>query len=86
MASQGYVSNWIDLLKGGDHAAAQPLWERYFQRLVGLARTKLPGSRRRAADEEDVALPRLRYASARELAEVDAGGGGSKLEELISIP
>jgi hypothetical protein len=45
MASQGSVSNWIELLKGGDHAAAQPLWERYFQRLVGLARTKLPGNR-----------------------------------------
>src|SRR5215213_1999197 len=56
MAPEGSVSRWIELLKAGDYAAAQPLWERYFQRLVGLARTKLPGSRRRAADEEDVAL------------------------------
>ena len=56
MASHGSVSNWIELLKSGDSAAAQPLWERYFHRLVGLARTKLAEGRRRAADEEDVAL------------------------------
>jgi DNA-directed RNA polymerase specialized sigma24 family protein len=40
----------------GDAAAAQQLWERYFHRLVGLARKKLRGTRRQAADEEDVAL------------------------------
>jgi DNA-directed RNA polymerase specialized sigma24 family protein len=44
------------LLKEGDHAAAQPLWERYFDRLVGLAKAKLADGRRRAADEEDVSL------------------------------
>jgi DNA-directed RNA polymerase specialized sigma24 family protein len=43
-------------LEAGDHAAAQPLWERYFQRLVDLARAKLQDRPRRAADEEDVAL------------------------------
>ncbi|HUQ71887.1 MAG TPA: ECF-type sigma factor [Planctomycetaceae bacterium] len=56
MASEGSVSRWIELLKAGDHAAAQPLWERYFQQLVRLARTKLADGRRRAADEEDAAL------------------------------
>ncbi|HEX9359606.1 MAG TPA: ECF-type sigma factor [Streptosporangiaceae bacterium] len=56
MTSEGSVSSWIDQLKAGNHAAAQPLWERYFLRLVGLARTKLPEGQRRAADEEDVAL------------------------------
>jgi DNA-directed RNA polymerase specialized sigma24 family protein len=50
------VSHWIDRLKQGDPAAAQHLWGAYFQRLVGLARTKLQGVRLRAADEEDVAL------------------------------
>jgi DNA-directed RNA polymerase specialized sigma24 family protein len=56
MSSDGSITHCIQLLKAGDEAAAQKLWERYFQRLVGLARTRLPGSARRAADEEDVAL------------------------------
>src|SRR5438067_6883003 len=56
MPSGESVSHWIGQLQAGDHAAAQKLWERYFQRLVGLARKKLQGQPRRAADEEDVAL------------------------------
>jgi DNA-directed RNA polymerase specialized sigma24 family protein len=43
-------------LQAGDRAAAQKLWEVYFRRLVGLARGKLRGTPRKAADEEDVAL------------------------------
>lgn len=50
------VTVWIDQLKSGDAAAAQHLWEVYFQRMVGLARRKLEGSARAMADEEDVAL------------------------------
>jgi DNA-directed RNA polymerase specialized sigma24 family protein len=53
---EGSVTRWLSGLRAGDPAAAQQLWERYFQRLVGLARQKLQGSARRAADEEDVAL------------------------------
>ena len=56
MASGASVSQWLDLLRDGDPAAAQRLWELYFHRLVGLARGKLQGQPRRAADEEDVAL------------------------------
>src|SRR5215469_6576941 len=56
MASEGSVTNWIGQLQAGDPAAAQKLWERYFRRLVGLARKKLQDGPRRAADEEDVAL------------------------------
>jgi DNA-directed RNA polymerase specialized sigma24 family protein len=54
--SSGSVTHWIGQLRAGDADAAQKLWERYFKRLVGLARQKLHGSPRRAADEEDVAL------------------------------
>jgi RNA polymerase sigma factor (sigma-70 family) len=54
MSADGSVTRWVTALKGGDVAAAQPIWERYHRRLVGLAREKLRGARRRDADEEDV--------------------------------
>ena len=38
----GQVSHWLNLLKSGDSAAAQPLWEQYFSRLVGLVQKKMP--------------------------------------------
>jgi DNA-directed RNA polymerase specialized sigma24 family protein len=53
---EGSVTRWLHELQAGDQAAAQELWNRYFHRLVGLARSKLRGAPRRAADEEDVAL------------------------------
>lgn len=56
MPSEGSVSLWLGRLRAGEQAAAQPLWERYFRRLVALARAKLKGGPRRVADEEDVAL------------------------------
>src|SRR5690349_16954755 len=54
--AHGSVSQWLGPLKRGDQAAAQPLWERYFDRLVRLARGKLAGHRGLDAYEEDVAL------------------------------
>jgi DNA-directed RNA polymerase specialized sigma24 family protein len=56
MSSDVSVTRLIGMLKEGDRAAAQQLWETYFQRLVGLARARLQNTTRRQADEEDVAL------------------------------
>jgi DNA-directed RNA polymerase specialized sigma24 family protein len=56
MTPHGSVSVWIKLLREGESAAATPLWECYFERLVRLAQRKLSGMARAAADEEDVAL------------------------------
>jgi DNA-directed RNA polymerase specialized sigma24 family protein len=56
MSSADSVTHWLRQLQAGDRAAAQPLWERYFQQMVQLARHKLQNLPRRAADEEDVAL------------------------------
>jgi RNA polymerase sigma factor (sigma-70 family) len=55
-SDDGSVTFWIEGLKAGDGAAAEQLWQRYFESLVGLARSALRGSPRRAEDEEDAAL------------------------------
>jgi DNA-directed RNA polymerase specialized sigma24 family protein len=56
MPDSGSVTVWIAQLKAGDAVAAGRLWEGYYRRLVGLARKRLEGQPRAAADEEDVAL------------------------------
>ena len=54
------VSQWIaDLQDCQNSIAQQELWQRYFTRLVALARAKLGDSPRGAEDEEDVALSAL---------------------------
>jgi RNA polymerase sigma factor (sigma-70 family) len=57
--SSGSVTAWIDQLRAGDRDAVQHLWQRYYVRLVALARKKLRGAPRGMADEEDVALSAL---------------------------
>lgn len=53
----GSISRLLVDLKAGDPVAAQPLWERYCDRLVRLARQRLAHRRRGAVeDEEDAAL------------------------------
>jgi DNA-directed RNA polymerase specialized sigma24 family protein len=56
MTDQGSITRWIGELREGEQAAAEKLWEVYFQRLLRLARGRLESAPRRAADEEDVAL------------------------------
>jgi hypothetical protein len=56
MSGIGSVTHWIRRLQTGEQAAFQKLWERYFRCLVGLARKRLRGVPRSAADEEHVAL------------------------------
>lgn len=56
MDTSGSVTHWLGLLRSGDRAAAQPLWERYYQDLVVRARARLRNAPRRVADEEDAAL------------------------------
>lgn len=56
MPDDASISYWIRELKEGDQAAAQEIWERYYHRLVALARTKLGSAPRRASDEEDAVI------------------------------
>jgi DNA-directed RNA polymerase specialized sigma24 family protein len=55
---KGSVPRWLGELKAGGQEAVQPLWDRYFQRLVSLERAWLRAVHAAAADadEEDAAL------------------------------
>jgi DNA-directed RNA polymerase specialized sigma24 family protein len=55
---EGSVTRWLADLKAGRNAAVQPLWERYFSRMVELARLRMRSSPYKDAgsDEEDAAL------------------------------
>lgn len=52
----GSVTGWFDSLQAGDRDAAEKLWQRFANRLIGLARTRLVAERRAFADEEDAVL------------------------------
>jgi DNA-directed RNA polymerase specialized sigma24 family protein len=54
-SDEGSVSRWLGPLQEGEPVAAQQLWERYFHRLVELARVRLRSVPRHEA-AEDVAL------------------------------
>jgi DNA-directed RNA polymerase specialized sigma24 family protein len=56
VANENSVTRWLEGVKAGDDEAIAQLWNRYFERLVRLARGKLPRHCRRAFDEEDVAI------------------------------
>ena len=50
------ITEWIAGLKAGDEAAIADLWDRYFERLIQLARQRFGNIPRRVADEEDIAV------------------------------
>ena len=57
IATTHSVTLWIKQLKQGDRQAVGPLWDRYFTRLVQLARTRFPRTATTgAASAEDAAL------------------------------
>ncbi|GAB4138802.1 MAG: ECF-type sigma factor [Planctomycetaceae bacterium] len=56
MVEQGSVSLWILEARDGMSNAQQLLWERYFQKLVRLARNRLRAMGKTPNDAEDIAL------------------------------
>ena len=52
----GSVSRLITDLKNGDHEAARQIWQRYYENIVRLARSRMREVPRAMADEEDAAL------------------------------
>jgi DNA-directed RNA polymerase specialized sigma24 family protein len=80
MTNEHSVSRWLDGVKAGDEASIERLWHRYFERLVRLARGKLPDHCRRAFDEEDVAISAFQSFCQRA-----AGGQFPKLNDRIDL-
>jgi RNA polymerase sigma factor (sigma-70 family) len=60
MTDESSITNWMGQLKGGDNAAAEPIWHHFFGRLVEFARNHMRGVSTVASDEEDVALSVLK--------------------------
>lgn len=56
MSNSSNVSHWIELVKSGDSAAANRIWQLYFDRLVRAVRARLNGQNRAVSDEEDIVL------------------------------
>lgn len=57
--SEGSITQCLRKLEAGDEDAARMIWDRYFDRLIRVARTRLGTSLRRVEDEEDVVLDAL---------------------------
>ena len=55
-SATGSVTNWLRALQQGSDDAGYRLWNRYFHRMVAVARRKLGPVRGARADEEDVAI------------------------------
>lgn len=57
-AGEGSITEWFEGLKAGNREGVAPLWNRYFQRMIRLARVTLRNGEHGlgAADEEDAAL------------------------------
>src|SRR4029077_15667271 len=56
MSTEDSITTWLRAFQSGDRGAVRQLWNRYFQRMIGLARQRLGNAPRGAADEEDAAL------------------------------
>jgi len=67
MASEATVTRWIAALKAGDEDAATRIWERFFPKLMHLARDRLSPATRRVYNEEDAALSAFRSFVERKL-------------------
>ena len=56
------VSEWLQQLQTGDHAAAEELWQRYCRRLVDMARRLIRGLPSRVADDLAAVVDPERHA------------------------
>lgn len=62
------VTGWLHALREGDDDAAKELWNRYFRRIVRLAKHQLPPDA--VDDEEDLAVICRKSTASSEIASV----------------
>jgi hypothetical protein len=78
-------SHCLRLLRQGDAGAVRVIWERYYPRLVRLAREKLAATPRATADEEDVALSAMdRFFRAAQQGRYPGLGGSRRTLAFIA--
>jgi hypothetical protein len=51
---QGSISHWLCMLKCGQQHAAEPIWDRYYKKLVSIASQRLRENPDRSIDGEDI--------------------------------
>lgn len=54
MQNENSITKYFSALKRGESEAAQRIWEKFFKRLIELARKKLKSSPKRWSDEDDI--------------------------------
>jgi DNA-directed RNA polymerase specialized sigma24 family protein len=85
MTNQDSVAGLLMGLRNGSGDDARQLWDRYFERLVHLAGSRLPALARRTVDGEDIALSALRTFCDRARRDQFAGlSGDDDLWKLLA--
>lgn len=81
----GSVTSIFQRLRAGDTESAKQLWERFFPRLIGLARRVLSGRELPSGAEDAVQLAFFRFFRRVEMGEFEDISGRDELWKLLSI-
>lgn len=84
-SGSGSVTHFFSQLQTGEPAAAEALWERFFPRLVALARKTLAGRPQRVADADDAAQSAFASFCLRARAGEFAIGDRNDLWNLLGV-
>jgi hypothetical protein len=63
--TENSVTSWIHAVRVGDEDSARQLWNRYFDRLMAIARSRMSTLPRATYDEEDAAISTFRVLCKR---------------------
>jgi DNA-directed RNA polymerase specialized sigma24 family protein len=85
VSDSGSVTRFFSQLQAGEPAAAEALWERFFPRLVALARQTLAGRPQRVADADDAAQSAFASFCLRARAGEFAIGDRNDLWNLLGV-